>query len=232
MEITTLNPKLMVALTDKELIQALCAAKDKQNYDALYTQFFHKFKGYVFKTTVHLTRNFNNSEDLAKDITQETFSSIYQNKPKFKFPENASENECTARIKSWLSKSAKNQFRKEYAKRINIEAIDEINSLLPESVSPPPELKLVKEHSEEDEIEITNQFMLTLVQALGSIKNERDKHILFEYAMEGCIESKLHLTPNTMEYLCKLYNTTPENIRQIKSRTYRKLKSLCFQNKN
>jgi RNA polymerase sigma factor (sigma-70 family) len=227
MEITTLNPKLMTALTDKELIEALQVAKDKQGFDALYTQFFNRFKGYVFKVTLNFTRNFSDPEELAKDITQETFRSIYENKAKFKFPDKASDNECTARIKSWLSISAKNNFRKEYARRINVDSIDEIIPLLTE-----PGFDHFEGSPDDANIEITNEFMLTLVQALGTIKNERDKHILFEYALEGCIESKLHLSPNTMEYLCKLYDTTPENIRQIKKRTYDKIKAICFTNKN
>ena len=224
MEITTINPKLMTALSDKELMEALQSEKTKERFDSLFTQFFNRFKGYVFKVTLHFTRNFSDPEALAKDITQETFRSIFESKAKFKFPVNTSDNEGTARIKGWLGTTAKNHFRKEYARRINIDSIDEILVHLPE-----PSFNLFdKLYHDDPEVEVSNEFMIKLLKALGSIKKERDKHILLEYALEGCIETGKHLTPDTMEYLCKLYDTTPENIRQVKKRTYYKIKPLCF----
>jgi DNA-directed RNA polymerase specialized sigma24 family protein len=228
MEITTINPKLMTALSDKGLMEALQSEKTKEGFDSLFTQFFNRFKGYVFKITLHFTRNFSDPEELAKDITQETFRSIFESKAKFKFPANTPDNESTARIKGWLGTTAKNHFRKEYARRINIDCIDEILVHLPE-----PNFDLFdKLYPDDPEIEVTNDFMIKLLGALGSIKKERDKHILLEYALEGCIETGKHLTANTMEYLCKLYDTTPENIRQIKKRTYDKIKPLCFPTSN
>lgn len=223
MEITKINPKLMTALSDKELIEALQKEKAKEGFDSLYTHFFNRFKGYVFKVTLHFTRNFSDAEELAKDITQETFRSIFESNAKFKVPVNTSDELCTARIKGWLGTSAKNHFRREYARRINIDSLDEILVHLPEPAFDPFE-KLYHD----PEIEVPNEFKNKLNEALSSIKKERDKHILLEYALDGCIETGKHLTTNTMEYLCKLYDTTPENIRQIKKRTYDKIKTICL----
>ncbi|MBI5370404.1 MAG: sigma-70 family RNA polymerase sigma factor [Sphingobacteriales bacterium] len=223
MEITTINPKLMMALSDKELVEALQKEKTKEGFDSLFKQFFNRFKGYVFKVTLHFTRNFSDAEDLAKDITQETFRSISESKAKFKVPINTSDEEYTARVKGWLGKSAKNHFRREYARRINIDSLDEILVHLPE-----PAFDLFEELYPDPEIAVPNEFRNKLNEALSTIKKERDKHILLEYALDGCIETGKHLTTNTMEYLCKLYDTTPENIRQIKKRTYDKIKTICL----
>ena len=76
-------------------------------------------------------------------------------------------------------------------------------------------------------IEIPNAFRVTLQAALNTIKEEH-RHILLTYASEGCIDSKLHLSQDAMTELCKTYDTSSQNIRQIKKRTLDKIKKICF----
>ncbi len=223
MEVTTKKPELMKALTDRELIEAIHDEKTTEELNSLLTTFYNRFNNYVYKGALQRTRNFANAEDLAKDITHDTFKSVLQSKKKFKLAEGIPDQECNVIIKSWLGRIANNHFNKEYARQTNIDSIDEILLHLPE-----PVFDFIESGDHEPEVETPNNFMVKLQQALNSIKKERDKHILLEYAREGCVASGMHLSSNAMEYLCKLYDTTPENIRQIKKRTLDKIKLHCF----
>lgn len=79
----------------------------------------------------------------------------------------------------------------------------------------------------ESNIEIPNEFRTKLQQVMNTIKEEH-KHIFLTYVGEGCINSKQHLSSDAMSDLCKTYDTSPENIRQIKKRTLDKIKNHCF----
>lgn len=227
MEVATKKPELMKTLTDRELIEAIQNEKNTESLNSLITIFFNRYKNYVYKGALQRTRNFANAEDLAKDITQETFKSILESRKKFMLDVDKSDQECSIIIKSWLGRIANNHFNKEYARLNNLDCIDEIISYL-------PELNFDQYENIDigSELEHTNKLMVRLQEALNSIKKERDKHILLEYAREGCIQSGLHLSPNAMEYLCTLYDTTPDNIRQIKKRTLDKIKIYCFDPQN
>lgn len=223
MVVTIKNPILMNILTDRELIEALQYEKTKDEVNSLMTQFFNRYSGYVYKVAFQKCRNFNDAVDLANDIVQETFRSILESKNKFAFPANTPDNECPYVVKGWLGRIANNCFNKEYARKLNTDSIDEIFSCLTE-----PCFDIFNSLYEDPGIEVPNHFQTKLQEALNSIKKDRDKHILLTYAHEGCIDSNKHLTPNAMEYLCKLYDTTSDNIRQIKKRTLDKVKLICF----
>jgi len=213
----------MKSLTDRELMEALKKAEAKEEIDELYNEFYKRFSGYVFKVASQRTRNFMDSEQFAKDLTQETFVSTLKGRKSFKFAPGVTDSECTNLIKGWLGRIANNHFNREIAKRGDVESLDEVLSRLPE-----PSVDLFETmHGEKDHEEISNQFMVMLQSALNLLK-ERDKHILLEYAREGCIETGRHLSTVTMDFLCILYSTTPENIRQIKKRALEKIKSICF----
>lgn len=225
MEVTTQNPKLAKAISDRELIEALQSASKKEEFDSLFTQFFNRFKGYLFKAALQCTRNFTDAEALATEITQVTFTNLFIKRTFLTLPPDATDIECTNRIKGWLGQIANNNFNIEYAKQKNIDSIDDVLLQLEELRD-----ESFNEYDDEIEVETTNEFMNTIQQALNSIKKEDHRHILREYAREGCIDSGKHLSKNTMDFLCKFYNTTPENIRQIKKRTLDKIKQHCFNN--
>lgn len=217
----------MGTYTDKELMEALTKASKDQEINDLYNKFFKRYRGYVFKVASQRTRNFKDAEQMAKDITQETFISVIKGRKSFKFPANVNETDCANLVKAWLGRIANNHFNREIAQRSDNDAIVLTLSKLPE-----PSTDLFEEiYGGNVEYEIPNPFMQKMQTAMNSLK-ERDKHILLEYAREDCIETGKHLSESTIVYLCDLYNTTPENIRQIKKRTLLKLKTLCFSNKN
>jgi RNA polymerase sigma factor (sigma-70 family) len=79
----------------------------------------------------------------------------------------------------------------------------------------------------DDDQEITNEFRQRLQVAMNSL-NERQKHILLTYANEGCLGTKSHISDATLVELCRIHNTTSDNIKHIKNRALAKVKSICF----
>jgi RNA polymerase sigma factor (sigma-70 family) len=77
------------------------------------------------------------------------------------------------------------------------------------------------------EAKITNEFRQRLQTAMNAL-DEKQKHIVLTYANEGCLSSRAHLRDPTLAELCRMYNTTSDNIKHIKNRALAKIKSICF----
>lgn len=226
MEILTKTKEGLKQLSDRELLETIQENGSAENLNYLQNQFFERFRGHVFKGANQRTRNFADSNDFAIDITQQTFISIFAYRKKIVFPPTASDKECTQIIKALLGRIANNHFNKEYAKRneYKIDSLDDVIDLLPDM-----SFDLFESLYSDEIIEVPNGFKMKLQEALNSIKKERDKHIILEYAREGCLDTDEHLSQNKIDFLCKLYKTTSHNIRQVKKRTLDKIKLICFQ---
>lgn len=225
MEILKQKKEVINPLSDKDLLIAIQKSGKDENIMLLQSELFARFRGYVLKGATQRTRQFPDTEDFAIDITQQTFISFFGYIHKIKFPTTASESECTRIIKGLLGEIANNHFNKEFARRqkFDTESLDLFNEILPDVT-----FDLFESLYTIEPVEVPNGFKMKLQAALNSIKKERDKHIILEYAREGCLDNKQHLSANTVAYLCGLYKTTPENLRQIKKRTLDKIKQFCF----
>ena len=69
----------------------------------------------------------------------------------------------------------------------------------------------------------------TVEEALKTL-SDRDQDILRTYMMYE--DGKKHLPDGVFQHLLKKYNTTPENLRQVKGRSLKKIKDLVLNNKN
>lgn len=225
MEIATKNPQQISEFTEKELVTALQEGNTLR-LRLIQSQFFEKFKGYVFGAALNRTKTYPDSEDFAADIVQLTFISVFKSIKQFSASQAVSDVEYNKRLKGWLGKIANNHFNKQYAIRLKTIPIDEINLLLPE-----PTYDLFR-IMYDPEVEVPNGFRIALEKAFATIQSDRDKHIITEYAREGCIESKQHLSQASIDFLCKLHNITPDYLHKIKRRTLEKIKQHCFRTFN
>ena len=225
MEVNSLTPKLMKTISDRDLMEGLHSPRDEEEANLLRTEFFNKYRGFVFMAASQRTRNHQDGDELAKDISQETFINVFKKRKKaFQFPKNTPDDECQFVIKGWLGRIVNNEFNRQLALRKEESMDDEYEDAIAESSNDPS----AGLDGQEEVPEVTNEFALKLQEAMNAIKNDRDRHILEEYAREGCLLNGKHLSPAKLEWLCKLYDTTPDNIRQIKTRTFNKVKTICF----
>jgi len=254
-------------LSDHQIVEGIKNAKDEKFLRQLEKIFYTRFVNYVYKVAISKCRCFKNAEDLAKDVTQETFINAMKALKKFSFPANVKTEEHSYILKAWLGKIGNNCFRKIYAKMMidnvvdnEIDEVDKTHCPLcyEKLIESQGKLSCTNGHYEEkkklrsiakvlnsdifvpdfseiflgkSEIEIPNKFRAILQEAINTI-TDKNKHIIFTYASENCIDSKQHLSKGAMKDLCKTYNTNPENIRQIKKRTLDKIKNFCYSKDN
>ena len=226
MQLTSQTNPVKMNLTDQQIIDGLKNNEDPGQIRNLKNSFYKSYINDVYTKVIRMCRNFSDAEQLAKDITQDTFIKAFGNINKFTLPATAEPMKHRRIIMKWLLVIATNCFKKEYAIRINESNYDDIVKIIGEPIYEPFE-----EDSGEIKFEIQNQFRLKLQTALNLL-TERERHIIVEYADEECIDSKRHLSDKCMHYLCTLYDTTPENIRQIKKRALDKIKKSCFNTDN
>lgn len=213
---------MKISFTDQQIIEGLKDKVDEDKRRCFQNSFYFNCVKDIYKMLVQKCKNFSDAEQLAKDITQETFIKAFNAIQKFSLPENSEAKDHHRIIMKWLVVIANNCFKKEYAKRINESSYDDIVGIIGE-----PTYETFESETEDLKIEIVNPFRLKLQNAFNLL-TEREKHIVTEYADQECIDTKKHLSEKSMKYLCSLYETTPENIRQIKKRALDKIKKSCF----
>jgi RNA polymerase sigma factor (sigma-70 family) len=214
--------QMKTSFTDLQIIVGLKDDEDLKKVRLLQHEFFHKYKGYIYKVAIHRCVNFHDPQELATDITQETFINAFRRIKEFDLSKEPDPLKHEVVIKAWLGKIANNCFNKEFAVRKSVVFLDDLKT------KPVQEDNGLFESLYSDEpIEIPSEFRLKLQNAMNTL-TEIQKHVILIYAEEGCINSKLHLSNVAINYLCKTYDTSPDNIRQIKKRALDKIKKYCF----
>ncbi len=223
--ISNMNKK---TYSDLELIEGLTTECDEFQKRVLWNEFYRRFINHVYKIAVNVCRNFEDAEQLAQDISQETFLRAYKFLPKFSFPEHMAEKKHSAFIKAWLGKITKNCFRTFYAKRKK-EAITYDIELVMENE--PVYDAFEQLYGEPPMADVNAELISKLNDALNTL-SERDRHIIWIYASEGCINTTKHISDQALADLCSMYGVEAPTIRQIKKRALSKVMKFCFPSPN
>lgn len=198
-------------MTIEEIENILLVISDKENDEdsavAGFTALYHgysKFLNSVVSSALKKSGIYD--EQILNSVVNNTFYKLYENPLIFSFPKKAIDDKG---FKAWLSKVAKNEF-----KRLLAEYYKDTVSL--EKVS--SETAIESDELAEDLFANVN--FKALDEALNML-SERDKHILltlYLYYEEG------KNTPSVvLKMLCKMYDTTNPNIRKIKERSEKKI---------
>jgi RNA polymerase sigma factor (sigma-70 family) len=222
MEISLESKSTKVIFTDLQIIEGIKTENNEKIIRTLQNQFYHKYKGYVYKVTLHSCIGYHDSQQFAIDITQQTFINALKKIKDFDLSKEKNQDKHQYLIKAWLGRIALNCFKKEYAKRKDVIYLDDLTTQ-PED----EKFDLFESLYGDETIEVSNEFRTKLNAAMNLLTKEQ-KHILLVHADEECLNNSLHLSDEAMEYLCKTYNTSSANIRQIKKRALDKIKDYCF----
>jgi len=223
MQVITQTKPMKISFTDLQIIEGLKDDDDLKKLRLFQPQFFNRFKGYIYKVAIQRCVSFHDSQELATDVTQQTFINAFRKIKDFDLSKEPNPIKHEVVIKAWLGRIANNCFNKEYAKRKDHIYLDDLKTKPEES-----NYDLFESLYGDEPIEIPNEFRSKLREAMKTL-NEEQKHVIEIYAGEGCINSTQKLSPEKMNYLCKTFDTSSENIRQIKKRTLDKIKKYCFQ---
>lgn len=210
------------SLSGIQIIEGIKTAKNEKELRFFQNQFFFKYRSYIYRGAVQMCLYFHDTDQLALDITQQTFILAFRKLIDFDFSSECDMQKGELLIKAWLGKISNNCFNKEYNRRKGFVYFDDLMNETDVSDS-----DIFESLYGDESIDVPNEFRLKLNMVLSSLTDEQ-KHIILTYADEGCINNNLHLSKQNMEMLCQIYQTSSANIRQIKKRTLDKIKKVCF----
>ena len=206
------NVQTVTNYSDEDLF-ILMSYKDENEVDAheAFTIFYNRYKGFLWNLCVSVCRNCKTADDveLAKDVFQNTMISIYEYCHTF--------NPSKSKLKTWISSIAKNSMRNLLIQSKDLRIDDQLESLL--------ESEIIDTVVAEFEFETDQQ--KALGEALKTL-SDRDQDILLTYMMYE--DGKKHLPDNVLQFLLKKYDTTSENLRQLKGRSLKKIKNHILNN--
>ncbi len=198
----------------ESLINGIINSTNEKSLRLHQNEFFDRFKFHVNKASIQVCRksNFNNVDSFwIKEIFQNSFITIF-NQLRIKgfiFSENDDEKHRNYKVIGWIGKIANIEFKKSLSIRLNKNIVFN-NDLIPEISD-----EILNENIELEEL---SEFKKVFVEVLSNL-SERDLDIITTYANENCIKSNSHLSDFQINRLCKTYNITSVNLRQIKKRT-------------
>lgn len=191
-----------------------------------FNEFYRRYSSFLLKVCQKCCSGFDTSEDLARDIHQNTFLKILSSSKSFKPKEGSNSTNISRDIKAWLARIAKNELINFLRK--NPDEIVLSNPFRPKSDD--GFLELISLQTEE-EIEGTTRNESSKIEwtkldkALKSL-TERENHILMTYMQYfNSNDPQKHLPDDILESLCKKFSISSENVRKIKSRALVKIKN-------
>lgn len=189
---------------------------DKEQAEKAYNEFHSRYSKYLYGIIISAATKFKNTydyEELAENVFQNTLLTIWEKADTFMKIEDVAPEKKERRVKAWIGKIARNemlQLLRDYktaSEKItyDTELINEIN--------------LVDEPIVENQPKFEKKL---LDNALKTLK-PRDKDILLAYYQY--YEKDKNMPSEALDNLCRMFDTTKDNLRQIKKRALDKVNS-------
>lgn len=200
---------------DEDLLVIISMKDDNLSSNLAFEEFHRRFKRFIYGMAIKVTATLPNSDELRDAVFQNTLINVYKYCDSFSTEGELDPEIIQRKIHGWLVKIAKN----------------ELLSLLrgQESIVDPDRLNYrdtgvdnVMDEEVPDQLSYNEQIV---GEALKLLK-DRDQHVFMTYWLyyemgEG--SQAKNLPSEVIEELAAKYETTPENIRQIISRSKKKV---------
>lgn len=198
-------------MTIEEIEEKLLIISEKSNNERssidAFTAIYREYSKFVYSVvSVNLKNVGLYDVDVVEAIVNDTFYILYEKPLDFNFPKDAVND---GNFKAWLSVVAKNELLRLLKKSTNKMASLELLQIDP---------FIESEEIEEELYESVNVQIMN--NALNSLP-ERDREILRAIYMH--YEKGKNTPSDVLDELCERYKTTKDNIRQIKSRSEKKI---------
>jgi RNA polymerase sigma factor (sigma-70 family) len=191
--------------SDEDLLFMTSFQKESEkDAQEAFTIFYHRYKQFLWNMCLSICQD----DSLAKDVTQNTWIAIYKSGHTY----NASE----SKVKTWMSTIAQNEFKDLMKSEVGYKSLNEDIDSIADSDS---------ENNDEEEMSIPSPEKKSLDEALNQL-SEKEKDILLTYFRFS--DGNRHLPDEVLLELRQKYNTTSENLRQIRKRSFVKIKSKIF----
>jgi len=214
----TLQPLTNEVLAELFLSMAM---KDDNRPEAerAFSVFYSRYKNYLYTIVKNACRSWEMyGDELIEAVFENTFLTVYAKAESFMVVEDIPFERQEKRMKSWLGKIAQNEMlqllRQFKVDKDKIEYSDDLTSFL--------------NIEDETEHQATTDYLLA-EKALQTL-SERDRNILTTYLMFE--DGNRNLPSIEIQRLSDMWNTHPDNMRQIKKRSLAKAEIYIITNKN
>jgi RNA polymerase sigma factor (sigma-70 family) len=193
--------------SDEDLLLVI-AKNDHPSKSEAFHFFYTRYSDYLWKVCSIVCRSHPQASELTKDTFQQTMTKVYLNAHSY--------DKSISSVKTWISKIARNEFLNCLKQNKSVLSLfDDIKDINIDEITY-DDTPLDTEDIKTSQIEVA---LLNL--------SEKERMILTTYMMYYDEENPdKHLPDREINDLCTYFNTTPNNIRQIKSRAMKKVKTL------
>ncbi|NOQ76045.1 MAG: hypothetical protein GQ574_28825 [Crocinitomix sp.] len=204
-----LNPLKAEALPDL-FLQISMRAEDQQSAEKALAEIQRRYQNFLYTIIRRACSSWKQyGEDLIISTYSNTLLALYLKADKFIEIDDLDESNQERRFKGWLAKVAQTELLMllRELRNDNIEYIEDDSFLS------------IEDKKNE---ELPSQNILLIEDALKTLK-ERDRDILVTYMMFQ--DGRKQLPKEEMERLTEIWETTPDNARQIRRRAFMKVES-------
>jgi RNA polymerase sigma factor (sigma-70 family) len=228
------------SLRDGDLFRLMAdgAEKVERAFDIFHKRYVRDFH--------NLVKGISSDTSIVEDLVSKTMEEAYLKAETFKEDNSLSLKSERGRTLAWLGKIARNIYNQNFRisqKSIKIVSQDdkfEETSLIEEAtengfITKGALGRKIREAEDEvlggNYVSVANAPLLEkrILREVLSELSERDRDVLIAYYNEYDPEIKNQkLSKEAIKELCESYNITPDNIRQIKLRTFKKVSEKCL----
>lgn len=201
--------------SDEDLLVIISMKDDIDSSNLAFEEFHRRFKRFIYGMAIKVTANLPNSDELRDAVFQNTLVNVHKYCESFSTEEESEPEIIKRKIHGWLVKIAKNELLSLLRGQQPVVDPEELNNGISWGAN-------VLDEEVSDELSYNEQIV---GEALKLLK-DRDQHVFMTYWLyyemgEG--SQAKNLPTEVLEELAAKYDTTPENIRQIISRSKKKV---------
>ena len=215
----------MTKASDLDLLKKISEGGDLEfgSTDVLFKEFYSRYSAFLLKVCRKSCASFDSADLLADDIFQNTLIKVYKNAGKF----NPKTDNEVAELKAWLTRIAYNELNDFLRKNPDEKNLSNRFRITSEDVDGVKLNEIEKDNGETSEKTSIkpNINKDALDFALKSL-SEREAFILMAYMQYFDYDQPLkHIPDDLLKAICIRFNINSDNVRQIKSRALKKIKS-------
>jgi len=224
----------LAAFADDELLEMISwKDQDLSSAHQAFDEFYRRFKDRTAAAIIHLCRNYTNNQKLAMDVLNNTFFNVYLYAGSFKTDGETDAVVIRKKIYGWLIRISKTEL---LAMNSDKRKKTDLRQLYPKESDQQADLDIYADAglAEPRASPTRDTYETEMVRkAINQIPKERDRQIFDMYWLTYTPNpgGKAKKMPDgTTAMLAKKYNTTPQNVRKIISRTFAQVKEFLEEN--
>lgn len=208
-----IDEEILISQETDEALLIYMSMKEDDSVTAktAFNEFHHRHAKYLYNILIKQYPGLLRSEEI-NDLLQDTFLRVYEKAGTFKSTGAKNVKESEAHVRAWIGRIAINIHRDRYRrnKKNNEEHLDDIEW---ENIPNRPE-----------SINIKTEEVQVIEKALDQLSEREKAIILVSFQYYDSEEGDSQISKEELNALCDRFQTTRDNIRQIRKRALQKIK--------